>query len=159
MGSKVSWSERAVAKDTRSLNEFCLTEGFRKNHREQRSLILGVHANDLLDSLKADSHPYIHAEPPVKTFFGILSKYSEAAAVFLFVFDSSTSRKYTCRDKGLYHDARCLILNFGYYFIEAEGEAVSLLASLSRSHAIDGVISEDNYLTALNVGVLLRISR
>ncbi|KAK1234556.1 hypothetical protein PQX77_002240 [Marasmius sp. AFHP31] len=161
MGIKGLWPKLATAKDTRLLNEFCLTQGFQKNYREQRSVILGVHASDLLENLKASTHRYpcAHAGSPTETFFSILCKFSEAAAVFMFVFDGPASPKHKQNEEGIYQDARRLILHFGYYLLEAEGEAGPFLASLSHSHVIDGVISEDSDLLALGVDLVLRISR
>ncbi|KAL0061412.1 Xeroderma pigmentosum G I-region [Marasmius tenuissimus] len=160
MGIKGLWPKRAIAKDTRVLNEFCLTRGFWTNNREQRSVVFGVHASDLLDSLKASRrYPCVRPGSPTETFFGILCKFSEAAAVFIFVFDGPASPKYIQNEEDIYHDTRRLILHFGYCFIEAEGEAVSFLASLSHSNVIDGVISEDNDLLALGTQLVLRVSR
>ncbi|KAJ8091089.1 hypothetical protein PM082_024706 [Marasmius tenuissimus] len=159
MGIKGLWPKRAIVKDTRLLNEFCLTQGFRTNNREQCLVVLRVHASDMLDSLKASRrYPCVHPGSPTETFFSILCKFSEAAAVFMFVFDGPTSPKYIQNEEDFYHDARHLILHFGYCFLEAE-EAALFLASLSHSSVIDGVISEDNDLLALGTQLVLRISR
>ncbi|KAK1222612.1 hypothetical protein PQX77_014533 [Marasmius sp. AFHP31] len=148
MRIKMLWPVIGSVKETRTLKELAFTEGFQTNHQQQRSITLGVDASKLLSSLKGT-----HSTHTLQTFFSVLCQYSEASVVLFFVFNDSNRRK------GLRRDAIELIRRFGYYSTEVEGEAGCYLASLSHSHVVDGVLSEDGDLLALGVDVLLQQPR
>ncbi|KAL0056711.1 hypothetical protein AAF712_016684 [Marasmius tenuissimus] len=117
--------------------------------------------SELLYGVWKESH---NGARTLKRFFAIMCKYSEAAAVLLFVFDSADSpqaerrREFKPAALDLHRDAIELIRQFGYYSTEVEGGADSYLASLSCSRIVDSVISEDANLLALGVDILLRQS-
>ncbi|KAL0564329.1 hypothetical protein V5O48_017720 [Marasmius crinis-equi] len=165
MGIKRLWPMLTPAKQTRSLNELAFTEGFQRNHREQRALTFGVDTNNILDSLEAGSHHNLHGPSPLESFFTLLCKYSEAPAVFHLVFDG-TDRPKEKRGKQvrtqmpvLYRNAEDLATYFGYHPVVTGREADTHLASLSLGGVIDGVISEDSDLLGLGVDRVLRKSR
>ncbi|KAL0568565.1 hypothetical protein V5O48_013417, partial [Marasmius crinis-equi] len=157
MGIKRLWPMLTTAKQTRSLNEFAFTQGFQRNHREQRALTFGVDTNNILDSFEAGSHHNLHGPSPLESFFTLLCKYSEAPAVFHLVFDG-TDRPKEKRGKQvrtqmpvLYRNAQDLASHFGYHPVVTGREADIHLASLSLGGIIDAVISEDSDLLGLGV--------
>ncbi|KAL0574720.1 hypothetical protein V5O48_007251 [Marasmius crinis-equi] len=165
MGIKGLWPLLASAKETRNLTELAFTEGFQRNNRQQRALVLAVDGPGMLDSLKAGSHNGVHSTSPLESFFGLLCKFNKAAVNLLFVFegpnrpDEKRGKKVRSTVPRLYREAQELVDAFGYVSKEAEGEADYLLAFLSREGHVDGVISEDSDLLALGANNILRKTR
>ncbi|KAL0565888.1 hypothetical protein V5O48_016130 [Marasmius crinis-equi] len=164
MGIKGLYPELAAAKVTLTLKELAVQEGFQRNHRNQRSLTLAIDANNMLDTLVAASQRRVHSVSAAESLFTLLSKFLHTPTALIFVFDGPDRPRVKrgvqvkTRSSSLYRLAKVLISAFGFYSVEAPGEADCLLAALSRSGLVDGVISDDSDLLVLGVARVLRKS-
>ncbi|KAL0570925.1 hypothetical protein V5O48_011040 [Marasmius crinis-equi] len=163
MGIKDLYPHLVAAKATVTLKELAVEEGFRKNHRKQRCLTLGVDANNMLDTIQAASQKRVHSVSAAESFFTLLCKLLQTPTALIFVFDGPNRPRFKrgvevkTRGSSFYRLAKVMIGTFGFY--SASGEADCLLAALSRSGLVDGVISNDSDLLVLGVERLLRKSR
>ncbi|KAL0579207.1 hypothetical protein V5O48_002769 [Marasmius crinis-equi] len=164
MGIKDLYPHLVAAKATVTLKELAVEEGFRKNHRKQRCLTLGVDANNMLDTIQAASHKRVHSVSAAESLFTLLCKLLQTPTALIFVFDGPNRPKVKrgvrvkTRSTSFYRLAKVMIGTFGFYSVEASGEADCLLAALSHSGFVDGVISEDSDLLIFGVKRLLRKS-
>ncbi|KAL0572492.1 Rad2 nuclease [Marasmius crinis-equi] len=164
MGIKDLYPHLVAAKVTVMLKELAVQEGFQRNHRKQRCLTLVVDAN-MLDTIEATSHKMVHSVSAAERLFTLFCKFLQTPTALIFVFDGTNRPRFKrgvevkTRGSSLYRLARTMIGTFGFYSVEASGEADCLLASLSRSGLVDGVISDDSDLLVFGVERLLRKSR
>ncbi|KAJ3792434.1 PIN domain-like protein [Lentinula aff. detonsa] len=106
----------------------------------------------------------LHASDTTLTqFYQFLCQLSEAGVLCIFCFDGSErpafkrGHQVINREPDYYKHARVLIELFGYYALNAKGDADAELAELNKSGAIDAVLTKDSDVFPFGAQCILQV--
>ncbi|KAJ3748488.1 PIN domain-like protein [Lentinula detonsa] len=170
MGIDGLWALMHNTAITQKLGDFNVEHRFVKKYNNSHAPIIGVDASVLLDTFHAANRGMqqrkqsLHASDTTLTqFYQFLCQLSEAGVLCLFFFDGSErpaikrGRQVINREPDYYKHARVLIELFGYYALNAKGDADAELAELNRSGAIDAVLTKDSDVFPFGAQCILRV--
>ncbi|KAK7006106.1 flap endonuclease GEN 1 [Favolaschia claudopus] len=149
MGVNGLWNVIEHAAQQRSLLNFATLEGFERNHRKQRALVVGVDISILLAAIQRLQFSMGLADI-FRIFFFKLAQWSRAPLVLIFVFDGfgrpliKRGKQVLAQPQQLVEGCKAAIEAFGYYHHQAPGEAEAELAQMNKLGFIDAVITEDS---------------
>ncbi|KAK7013859.1 PIN domain-like protein [Favolaschia claudopus] len=165
MGVNGLWNVIEPAAQQRSLLNFATLEGFERNLRKQRALVVGVNISILLATIQSLQFSLGLADI-LRMFFFKLAQWSRAPLVLVFVFDGfgrpliKRGKQVLAQPQQLVEGCKAAIEAFGYYHhqvrfphhqrdgdrcpTKAPGEAEAELAQMNKLGFIDAVITEDS---------------
>ncbi|KAG7085514.1 hypothetical protein E1B28_003074 [Marasmius oreades] len=164
MGVKGLWAECKPVAQTKCLVDWAVEE---HTHLNGRQPVLGIDANNLLDSVVAalSKRERFHTDGAIGSLLASILPYTDIPAILLFVFDGrhnlkvKSGKKVINKNIAIYSIARRLIQAIGGYILNGPGEADAQLAALSRQGIVDAVISDDSDMIVHGVGQVLRYNK
>ncbi|KAK7054028.1 flap endonuclease GEN 1 [Favolaschia claudopus] len=153
MGVNGLWDVIRNAAQPRSLLNCATLDGFERNNRQHRALVVGVDIRSVLFNLP---HSYSRLQfslglaDILRIFFYKLAQWSRTPVVLIFVFDGfgrplfKRGKQVLAQPQQLIEGCKEAIAAFGYYSHQAPGEAEAELAQMNKLGFIDAVITEDS---------------
>ncbi|EDQ99679.1 uncharacterized protein LACBIDRAFT_316211 [Laccaria bicolor S238N-H82] len=155
MGIPNVWKELEPLKRSVSLVELAVREGFLRNARKNRTLVVGIDASVWIVECQAvfyvrGLHTQAGENPELRTLFFRLAHLLHYPITPIFVFDGPERPNCKCgttvkkKDHSVVKYLIKLIKDFRYKFHMAPGEAEAELAELERHGIIDFAITTDS---------------
>ncbi|KAJ7912211.1 PIN domain-like protein [Mycena leptocephala] len=167
MGVPKLWEIIGPAAETRSLLNLATIEGFQRNNRGLRTLIVGddIRINAIVAALQAANvfNPGPGGQRLVlEKLFYQLCNLLLASLTVVFIFDGpgrppiKRGTMVIYRPPWLIQHLKTMITAFGFYFYDVPGEAEAELAQLNNSGEIDAIITEDSDAFLFGVKCVIR---